>query len=71
MVGSVPENTILVTADVVCLYPNITNQVVLKALKEALEKRDNKKIPREDLLRMEEFALLLIAELYLSIGYAL
>ena len=39
-IGSVPENSILVTADVVGLYPNILHQAGLKALKEALEKRD-------------------------------
>ena len=39
-IGSVPENAILVTADVVGLYPNIPHQAALKALKEALEKRD-------------------------------
>ena len=36
--GSVPENAILVTADVVGLYPNIPHQAGLKALKEVLEK---------------------------------
>ena len=39
-IGSVPENSILVTADVVGLYPNIPHQAGLKALKEALERRD-------------------------------
>ena len=38
-IGSVPENAILVTADVVRLHPNIAHQAGLKALKEALEKR--------------------------------
>ena len=56
-IGSVPENAILVTADVVGLYPNIPHQAGLKALKEALEKRDIKKIPREDLVKMAEFVL--------------
>ena len=39
------------------LYPNISHQAGLKALKEALEERDIKKIPREDLLKMAEFIL--------------
>ena len=56
-IGSVPENAILVTADVVGLYPNIPHQAGLKALKEALEKRDIKKIPTEDLVKMAEFVL--------------
>ena len=44
-------------ADVVGLYPNIPHQAGLKALKEALEKRDIKKIPTEDLTKMAEFVL--------------
>ena len=34
--GTIPENAILVTADVVGLYPSIPHQAGLKALKEAL-----------------------------------
>ena len=56
-IGSVLENAILVTVDVVGLYPNISHQADLKALKEALEKRDLKKIPRKDLVKMAEFVL--------------
>ena len=55
--GSVPENAILVTADIVGLYPNIPHQAGLKALKEAPEKRDIKRIPTEDLVKMAEFVL--------------
>ena len=33
-IGRVPENAILVTADVVGLYPNIPHQPGLKALEE-------------------------------------
>ena len=40
ILGSVSINVILVTADVVGLYPNISHQAGLKALKEALEKKD-------------------------------
>ena len=56
-VESGPENGILVTADVVGLYSNIPHQAGLKALKKALEKRDIKKIPTEDLVKMAEFVL--------------
>ena len=56
-VGSVPENAILVTADVMGLYPNIPHQAGLKALKEALEKRDIKKLQTEDLVKIAEFIL--------------
>ena len=56
-IGSAPKNAILVTADVVGLYLNIHHQAGLKALLEALEKRDIKKIPTEDLVKMAEFVL--------------
>ena len=36
--GSIPENAILVTADVVGLYPSIPPEVGLKALREILDK---------------------------------
>ena len=39
------------------LYPNIPHQADLKALKEAVEKRDIKKISKEDLMKMAEFVL--------------
>ena len=42
-IGSVPENTILVKADVVGLYPSIPHDLGLKALKQALDKREHKK----------------------------
>ena len=44
-IESVPENAILVTDDAVVLYPIIPHQAGLNALKEALEKREIKKIP--------------------------
>ena len=52
--GCIPDNAILVTADVVGLYPSIPHQAGLIALKEALDK---KKIPTDDLIRMAEFVL--------------
>ena len=54
---SIPENAILVTADVVGLYPSIPHEVGLRALREALDKRDEKTIPTEELLKMAEFVL--------------
>ena len=39
------------------LYPSIPNNVGLKALKQALDKREQKKIPTEALLKMAEFVL--------------
>ena len=56
-IDSVPEKTILVTADVVGLYPNIPHDVGLKALEQAFDKQEQKKIPTEHLLNMAEFVL--------------
>ena len=44
-------------ADVVGLYPSIPREVGLRALREALNKRDEKTIPTEELLKMAEFVL--------------
>ena len=44
------------SANVVGLYPIIPHEVGLRALREALDKRDEKTIPREELLKMAEFA---------------
>ena len=53
----IPKNAILVTADVVGLYPSIPPEVGLRTLTEALDKRDKKTIPTEELLKMAEFVL--------------
>ena len=55
--GCIPDNAILVAADVVVLYPSIPHQVGLNSLKEALDKRPLKKIPTDDLIKMAEFVL--------------
>ena len=47
----------MVTPDVVGLYPSIPQEAGLKALKEALDNRENKQIPTENLLKMAEFVL--------------
>ena len=56
-ISDIPENAVLVTADVVGLYPSITHKAGLKALKSALEKREQKHIPTEKLINMAEFML--------------
>ena len=56
-ISTLPENAILVTADVVGLYPSIPHQAGLSTLKEALENRSVKKIPTENLIKMAEFVL--------------
>ena len=55
--GSLPENAILVTADVVGLYPSIPHEAGLQALEEALENRNHKQIPTDKLLKMAQFVL--------------
>ena len=53
-IRSVPDNVVLVTADVVILYPSIPHSGGLKVLKKALENRDNKQILISDLVQMAE-----------------
>ena len=55
--GSIPENAILVTADVVGLYPSIPHEAGLKALREVLDKREQHTISTSELIRMADFAL--------------
>ena len=42
-----PKNTILVTPDVVGLYSGISHEIDLRALREALIKRDEETIPKK------------------------
>ena len=55
--GSIPENAILVTADVVGLYPSIPHKAGLKALREILDKGQQYTIPTRELIRMADFVL--------------
>ena len=52
---NIPNDALLVTADVVGLYPNIPHEVGLSALREALDKRTRKEIPTENRIKMAEF----------------
>ena len=54
---NIPEDTILVTTNVVGLYPSIPHCVSLNAVWEALDNRKNKHIPTDNLLKMMEFVL--------------
>ena len=56
-IDSIPEDTLLVTADVVGLYPSIPHTAGLATLRDALDKREAKKIPTEDLVKMAKFVL--------------
>ena len=53
----VPDNVILVTADVIGLYPSIPHNEVLEVLKKQLGNFYEKSIPTEDLVKMAEFVL--------------
>ena len=53
----IPQDALLVTADVVGLYPSIPHEAGLKALKEALYKKGNRNIAKNDVIRMAEFVL--------------
>ena len=55
--GSVPKNGLLVTADVVGLYPSIPHKDFLEALSIKLDQREDKIIPTGDLLEMAQFLL--------------
>ena len=56
-IGAIPKDSILVTADVVGLYPSIPHEAGLKALKKALNNRTNKKVSTDDLIKMAKFVL--------------
>ena len=56
-VGNIPENAILVTADVVGLYPNIPHNAGLKALSNMLEARERKAVSSDDLVKVARFIL--------------
>ena len=53
----IPNDALLVTADVVGLHPSIPHDAGLSAPREALDKRTRKEIPTENLNKMAEFVL--------------
>ena len=56
-IKNLPENFILVNADVVGLYPSIPLELDLKALEEAQEKRESKQISTDNLINLAKFVL--------------
>ena len=56
-IDHIPQDTIMVTEDVVGLYPSIPHDAGLEALRKALYNRENKKISTDDLTKMAEFVL--------------
>ena len=53
----IPEDSFLVTADVVVLYPSIPHNEGISALKQKFEEQPSTKIPTNDLVKLAEFAL--------------
>ena len=56
-IHSIPDNAMLVTADVVGLYPGIPHSAGLNSLKKTLENIVNKQIPTSVLVKMTKFIL--------------
>ena len=56
-ISKVPDNAILITADVAGLYPSIPYNEGLEVLKKQLDKFYEKLIPTEGLVEMTEFVL--------------
>ena len=54
---NIPDNALLVTSDIVGLYSSIPHEAGLRALKEVLDRREEKKISTEDLVKMTAFVL--------------
>ena len=54
-VGNIPENGMLVTADAVELYPNISHNAGPKAFRNMLEARENKAVSTDDLVKTTRF----------------
>ena len=55
--GEVPKGAILVTADVVGLYPSIPHSEGLDILKKQYENYPNKKVSTDDIVKMADFLL--------------
>ena len=55
--GEVPEDAILVTADVVGLYPSIPHNDGLAILEKQLDKVPQKKLPTSEIVKLAEFVL--------------
>ena len=54
---NLPENSILVTGDVIGLYPSIPHELALEVLEEALEKRESKQISTDNVIKLAKFVL--------------
>ena len=54
---TIPDNAMLVTADVMGLYPSSPHSADLNSLKKAIEKHFKKQIPTSDLVKIAKFVL--------------
>ena len=53
-INHIPQDATMVTAIIVGLYPSISHDSGLEALRKALDNRENKKISIDDLIKMAE-----------------
>ena len=55
--GQIPDEAILVTADVGGLYPSIPHKAGIETLRRRLNERETCEIPPDDMVQMAEFVL--------------
>ena len=55
--GKTPQRAILVTADVIGLYPSISHEAGLEAIRKRLNEKYSPKVPTEDIVQMADFVL--------------
>ena len=56
-IGKMPERAILVTADLVGLYPSIPHEAGLEPLRKRLNERETPREPTEEWIKMADFVL--------------
>ena len=56
-VGKIPDEAILVTADLIGIYPSISHGDGLETLRKRLNKKCSPKVPTEDIVQMADFVL--------------
>ena len=66
--GNIPCNVVLVTADIVDLYPSIIHDPGIQVLYEKLEERTDKKIPSTELVEITEFDTKIIQQISFIYG---
>ena len=54
---NIPDGAILLSTDVLGLYPSIAYEAGLRVLKQALDNRESKTIPTGNLVKLAEFVL--------------